>query len=633
MKSLFFIKIKQLQLSFCEDTYFEFNILKAFILLLLSLSFYIAFLFSSSFIQSFQITPINLEILSPWLKSIVKENDGIELYVMTAIFPLFLLLSYFISTSKRIKDFSTRKAELFFLYLFLLFFFVTIFESIQWNNVCILIICLSLLLSFLIFKIEVLHFTVWSRFFITILFFIFLIVLGLFINENPSVMDYSFFLGPNNKLLDGQCLGTFFIQYDLLTSLLLLVMQKMHFIVQEMHYVMIILFAFWILLYKKLAVTVFKNKTVIIYFILILILIRGLAIQGGPVSLPQTGPMRLDLWVPLLLIILSYGFETFFTALIFSLAYFLDDVFGFLYLGMYILFILTFFALNYSRKNVIVLIKLSIPIIFVLFIHFIVFKTISSPAGKLYSNFHIGFTPILPNSFFWSIIFVIPICLYLLIQDNKNIRITLFVFGILCIQLIYFFGRSHENNLRNISGIFIFILFFAIDRFYSAITEKKSFHFAFAFFLCLVLISYNKTLRDLRYTIKNKINTGVFCKYNFEKQFQIDADYLKTLKTKKILFISDYDSYLNYRFGYKQIGYYSPFLINLRNDVTVRFLYEKISEGYRLIIYPAVLSPYIKIEDCMIPYNGELNKITKRSKFILVQRNKNLKELLLVERN
>ena len=620
------------QLSFCEDTYFEFNNLKAFLILGLSIVYYVGFILSSDLIHSIHVTSIDVNSLSPWEKWTVSDNDGIELYIMAISFPILLFCVYSISISKKIKIESFQSRNVLFVYFTFLFLILNVYliSSIHLNVVSLLLFLSTLLFFYLLFYVSKLHLSNVAKLILNIVLFLFVIILGLFINNNASILDYSYIMGPTNKLLEGERLGTFFIQYDILTSMIVLCMQKMHLLIQQMQLIMIIIFAIWILLYKKLVVKLFQNKIVIYSFIFVLLIFRGIAIQGGPVFIPQTGPMRLDLWVPLLLVLLSFGFESIITAIIFSLAYLCDDVFGLLYLLLYLFSLIAFRYSEFKMKRLTTYFLLSIPVVIALIIHFILFKTIASPAGKLYANLHLGFTPIMPFSVFWLLVLIIPICLYILIQEKKQVSFTLFILGLLCIQLIYFFGRSHENNLRNISGIIVFIIFLTIDKIYSSIENRRLMHFIMSLLLSCIVIYNNKVFRNLRYIIKDKINYGIFREYNIEKQIQKNATYLKTLHTNKILFISDYDGYLNYRLGYRQIGFYSPFSINLKNDETVTFLYNEIKDGYRLIIYPASISPFIKIEDCLVPYNIELKKKANGIKFQIVSLQNNLEELQLI---
>jgi len=595
---------------------FECNYLKILILYGSSFLFYLFFLLFANVIHNTG-SHINIKELSPWLQGYGLENDGIELYVMTLSMPIFLLIAYLISVNNRIDFFD--------------------FQNIWIKVLCILIpisafggyllysepLCKMSFAYFIVafalmFLAQFISFSTWNRYVINLSVFIIVVVFGIFVNDYPSIGDYDYFLGPANKLLQGEKLGSFFMQYDLLTTLVVTLMLKMKLMIHEIHFVMIMIFALWILMYKKLATNLFENKNIVIYFIVMLLIVRGVAIMSGPLVCPQVNPMRLDLWVPLFLLMLYYDLKSILVSVVFTIAYLLDDVFGFLYLALYLFSLLCIYIQSYiqTHKNPITVkssFLFAIPFIGLVF-HLIVFKTLASPAGKMYSEYHLGMSPISIYSSFWLLILILSICVYFLVRNRKNRGLLFFLFGIVCVQLSYFFGRSSDNNLRNISGIFIFILFLVIDRLYSNATNKKLANILLALLIAFVVLNYNKAFRDLRFKIAERIESKqiLYRNNSIEKQIEADKTYLKRLKTKKIIILSDYDGYLNYRMGYQQIGYFSPFHTHMKSKETVEFIFSHLKNGYIFIVYPAFGSHNSFIaEFCIKPYNEELLKMTK----------------------
>jgi hypothetical protein len=51
---------------------------------------------------------------------------------------------------------------------------------------------------------------------------------------------------------------------------------------------------------------------------------------------------------------------------------------------------------------------------------------------------------------------------------------------------------------------------------------------------------------------------------------------------EKIVIIGAYDGYLNYRYKIKQQGYFAPFWANPYRDDTVKFIENKINNGYKI---------------------------------------------------
>lgn len=607
----------------------EFSNLKAFALLGLSALFYVAYLATCGIFHNIDAST-DLKAISPWLVRCALENDGIELYVMTLAMPLFLFGAYLISISKRLNSPLLQKPWVLWFYLLIpiMAFALQLVrrEPLYFRSFVLFLFATFFAYSF--YYLAKINVSKWVRL-VNGGFFLFLIFYGFVINDNADIYNYGYLIGPANKLLQGETLGSFYIQYNFLITSITMIMLKMHFLVHQMQVVMIVIFALWIMLYKNLASNIFQNKIIVFYFIAALLIVRGIAILGGPISAPQVSPLRLDLWVPILLVVLYWGYESMVTSICFSMMYLFDDVFGFFYLCLYLFSIVIIYYNKYSQTGENPLstktLKYFVPALIAALIHFAIFKTLTSPAGKIYSDYHLGFLPIARSSSFWLMVWMLPVCLYFLIQDKKNKGLILFIFGLVCIQLTYFFGRSHENNLLNISGIFIFILFLAIDRLYSHVTKKQIGILLISLLIGFIVLNYNQSIWEAKLNLKNKIENGIVYEDPMESQIRSDGEYLKTLHTEKIILITEFDSYINYRLGYKQVGFFSPFYANIENAETVNFLYKQLKKGYRLIAYPGLIIPA-----CFKPYNIELAKITKTETFTLDYLQNNLMELKLV---
>jgi len=614
--------------------YFAWNNTKAFALVLLSLLFYFTYLLASDFIHNTGLPTVDISNLQPYGLGCLSETDGIELPVMTLAMPIFLFCAYLISISKyfNIKPLQKSWITCFYFLIPLSLFALHLRRTEPLCGMSFVWFIIASSFSYVLYYLSTIKMSKWALWLVQISFFIAIIVYGFFINRDESIFDSSFLIGPANKIIQGNWLGTFYMQYDLLSTMVFVFMLKAQLLLHEIRFVLIIIFAVWVLLYKKLAFMVFQNKIVVIYFLVALLLIRGLAIMGGPIAVPQVSPIRLDLWVPLLIVLLTFGFESLVTAVIFAFAYLLNDVFGFFYLGLY-LFSLSILAIDSYRLSKytslpLKLVKYILPALIALIIHYAIFGSIMSSAGKFVAKLNYSFLPIAVNSSFWLLVWMLPVCLYILVQNKKDKALSLFLYGLVCIQLIYFFGRSHDNNLRNISGILLFILFFAIDKLYTFTNNKKRAVIYISILIGAMVLNYNQKVRDLSHSISDQIAQGLFRPYYLDKQITKDGEFLKSLHTNKILFISDYDSYLYYRLGYSQIGFYN-YPVNLQIDSTVSFLYKKVKQGYRLITYPYF---YVSIPLCLKPYNVELAKTRKNEMFILDSLNKNMMELKVVQR-
>jgi len=610
----------------------ELNNAKLLVLFVLSAIFYSAFILLSKIIHSIGINP-DLTDVSAWLLGYAMENDGIELYVMTFVMPIYILSSYLIINYLEIHfSFLSKKSISIVCYLPLLVLVILnlIFKEPLTFKTLVLFFSV-IVISCLIVFLSKFRFSIYTKMSVYIGLFVLFTSVCLLVSMDPSIFNYSYYIGPANKILNGEKLGTFYVQYNIIGTLLFVAMQKCNLLIHEMQIVLSIVFAIWMLLYTKAALLVFKNRSMVGLFLLSLLIVRCLSIWGGPVATPQVSCIRMDLWVPLLIVVLYFGFQSVITASAFSACYLVDDLFGFMYLILYVAILLYHFCHEwYYEKRIQLRIEditlLALPIISCS-IHFIVFGSFSSLAGKIYSNFHFGFLPISEYSSFWLIAWTLPICLYFLCQKKQNRILYLFIFGLACIQLTYFFGRSHEHNLRNISGITIFIFFLTIDTIYSLSSKKKVILFATVIFIGGIVVNLNSTVIEKVALAASKIkNKALIGSSPIEKQIVLQGEYLKSFDPQKIIVLCDIDSYIIYRLGYNQIGYFSPFYANFSSKQTIAFLKDRINNGYRLIVFP----PSIVLAFTPDFFNNDPILVNNRERFVLEALNENLFEMKLV---
>jgi hypothetical protein len=575
-----------------ENNYLEVNNTKLVLLFVLFAIFYFSYILSRDLIHRIGANT-DFTDLNAWLWGCARENDGIELYVMTLAMPVYILASYLVMHFSTIhfSFLSKKRISIFYFILLAVFTIINFIFKEQIIFKTLIVFLAAIVLSIILVYLTRFKFNLAARIVLYLMLFVIVTLIGLLGYNTPSVYDYSYYIGPAIKLLDGEKLGTFYIQYNLLGTFLFAAMQKYPLGINDMWFVLIIIFSFWMTLYLKVASLLFKNRNMIVLFLFALIIVRCLSIWGGPVWIPQVSSIRMDLWVPILIVVSYFGFQSIITAIVFSLCYLLDDVFGFLYLALYVAILFyCFFLKLYNDKRIMIRIKdimlFVLPVISFI-IHFIIFGSLGSPAGKIYSNMHFSFLPISIFSSFWLIAWALPICLYFLCQNKQNRILYLFIFGIMCIQLAYFFGRSHEHNLRNISGITIFIFFLTIDTIYSMASRKNIILWATIIFVGGIAANFNSTLVEKVSISIPRIKHGRWLDPNpIDKQIADQGEYLRSIGASKIIVLTDIDSYINYRLGHRQAGYFSPFYANFSTKQTISFLKDEMKNGYRLIIFP-----------------------------------------------
>src|ERR1035437_2054410 len=98
-----------------ESNRFDVSCLKLWLLLMLSLSFFLFFITTNFFFHSLNNT-IDLSNISPWARDSVVLDKGIEVYEMFICMPIFLFCAYLLSITKSGNSFVFQKPFIFIIY-------------------------------------------------------------------------------------------------------------------------------------------------------------------------------------------------------------------------------------------------------------------------------------------------------------------------------------------------------------------------------------------------------------------------------------------------------------------------------------------------------------------------------------
>src|SRR5512138_2167829 len=151
-----------------------------------------------------------------------------------------------------------------------------------------------------------------------------------------AVVDYSYYVGPALKHMQGSPLGSFYMQYDLLGTLLVEAMMRARLQLHQMQLVMTLMLAAWYGLYWLLIRRLFSHRVIGLMLFLALVIVRFLNIEYHPALTPQVLSHRLDMWVPLVLLSTIWGLDSIKTSFAFAASYALDSTFGFLAASVYL---------------------------------------------------------------------------------------------------------------------------------------------------------------------------------------------------------------------------------------------------------------------------------------------------------
>lgn len=566
------------------------------ILFLLFYFFYITF---ADYIHNFY-PPTDPNAVLWWVQSWLPHK-GIELQVMFIITIFFILLSFVaFKYQNRIAFLNNRYLQ----FLSFLTTFIVILQTKSYSFTPIpnlyfvlwLIIFLSAIL-FLLYKI-VSHFKK-DKLFLEVFFFCIWILFAVFVLtsiDQPLIIDYSYFIGPALKLLQGEPVRSFYMQYDLFSTLIFGLMLNLKMRIWQMQITLGLIYICWFFFYYIFISKFLKEKFLLLIFVISLMLFKYFANGFDIFASPQVLPPRLDLWIILAIIFYKFGTISKVTTFSFGLAYLLNNTFGTFYLILYLIFFsyevykegsIKMDNINY-RKIFHYFLILS-PIIVCLAIQYYFFGSFISSANKLYSSAQISFINLSSHSLLWMIIAALPYMIFILSKTKKagNKKIYLFLFGILSIQLIYFFGRSHDNNLLNISGIFIVILFLTFSEIIEQYKIKSLIFFsAAAFFICSNLLFAENINNKISRSIRHISERQLINQTDIEKFVDNHPDLLDSYENKnKIVIINDYDSYFNYRFNLKQIGFFTPFYSHVYIDETLDYLISLMQNDYKVIFF------------------------------------------------
>lgn len=298
----------------------------------------------------------------------------------------------------------------------------------------------------------------------------------------PSLQDASCILAPALRIGTGARLRDVYMQYDLLPQLLALVWKKVGGAPLTFSYVgaatfyALFLGAFW------LSRRLFVHATLAAPLLICLVVVRFYAVMLDGAATPQVTPMRLDLWLPLLAVAFSVGLRHWLVGLVLGAMCFFARSIGTLYLIAYVI-ALSADVLAEQRASgsasprallqaAAVVARETAPTWGFVALAFLmaraVFGSFGSDAVALYRSYGVHMMRVSPDSFYWWLLPMTGIVGWLAFEtraagSQRRGQAALFAVALTAVSSIYFFGRSHEHNLINLSASFLFCTFLGID--------------------------------------------------------------------------------------------------------------------------------------------------------------------------
>ena len=600
----------------------DFALLETLLLALgLSGLWYFVYYLSAPWIWS-QNLPFNSADLTPWIRSALAK-DGIEIYALYILMFVNITSALVLSgvIVQRARK-SARRAIVAVSLLASIIFCATVGFTLPINTLketsLSMIILESLLITLAVFPLVALLYFLerrsprWGMALAAML-----IAPTCFIaTSHISWLDYSYIFAPALRISQGNALSDIYFQYDLMLSLLAEVWMKLGLaldtfqVLGQCAYFLALLGIF--LLSRKL----FLKKELSVLLLAALLLARIYAGADDPIRAFQATPLRLDLWLPLLVLAYYLGPYHWSLGVYCGLLVLIHKNFGIIYSLAYLQLLLTLGLVGYlnSRKTGSSLGGLIdhgrrclLPLILIIVSwvanHALFRNAAFANFADFYQKIGIGFLKIDPTSFYWYVPPILSSAIILLVRLRNHVSPAYLVSGFLLVYCaignsVYFFGRSAETNILNISLVLLFLFFFLLDLIsrtlneddYSgtALSHLRSYGPLYIGALCILtlIVSYSHLIfTKAAIQIENAKTVELIYPVEQDKNFQGYMNRIRqvTGNSSKVYFIDDYDFTFYYYGGYTQVGYCNPFRTWIFTKDLNRFLQGLLDSGYYLV--------------------------------------------------
>jgi hypothetical protein len=434
-----------------------------------------------------------------------------------------------------------------------------------------------------------------------------------------SWQDYTYIFAPALRLINGAAVSDIYFQYDLLLSLLAAGWMKLNLdlnsfqiLGQAAYYVAILgVFIF--------SAKIFQKKELAVFLLAALVLGRMYASQWDAIICFQVTPLRLDLWLPLLVLVYYLGPYHWSASLLCGFLLIVHKTFGIIYSVAYIQLLLTLCAIEYfddMGKSPLLqsLIRYGkrfvVPAIILATSGSVSYFLFRNPEFPNYSGYYqkigIGFIQIAETSFYWYVPAIMSMVVILLFRLRKSLPTAYLTTGFMLTfctigNSIYFFGRSHEHNILNIAIVFLFLFFFLLDLIARSLSEyvgsSSTLSFlrqhgvtgAAAVLIAMIIVSYSDNIAT-----KGRLQLQGFQSARWIYPFEWRGaffNYIAKVKevtnnSSKVYFMHHSDFALYYSGGYAPVGYPNPFEAWIFTKDLTRFLQGLLDNGYYLVCSP-----------------------------------------------
>ena len=408
----------------------------------------------------------DLNLFTPWLHLYAQSRKGIELPVLFVALMSLCLGAWICSRyfSARLKQaFSSMPALLLgnFIAVFAIVFFLfpgkehSVGAFFHWElHPSLLGFALFIAFSLIPFG---------KKYSYPLIGFSIVIICTLISTSAISLYNYSYIVEPVMRAMAGQSLSEVVSQYDALLPLTISPFVAQHWDLNQYKVLLQIantVFNVWMfyVLYKMV------RKEVFLFAIILFVLAKYHLNLSDATKVPQVSFLRLEIWLPLYVLVRRYGLTSIAPVLYLCVMIVLSKTFATIFAGLYVGFLFLrklSGGQDLSWKRIVT--------ISVIVVSMAVFAQLLFSNERLsdYLRFQISFWPLGTQSFFWVVAPLLIFCAGLIFsqtgEEAKAYNANGLLIFLCCGALVYFLGRSHENNLLNISSILIFTLAIALN--------------------------------------------------------------------------------------------------------------------------------------------------------------------------
>ena len=435
---------------------------------------------------------------------------------------------------------------------------------------------------------------------ISIFIFIFLFILCLVTDTGLSRIDYNFIFPPAWRLLHGYGLNQTFSIYEHFLSILTAVWIKF-FPIGTLP--LLGRFSYFALFFGTyfFARNLFNNKQLACYLLISLVIVKIYGNLLPPDAIMQVTPWRLDWWIVLLALAYWKTTHHWIIGASLGLLIIFHHSFGCIYTISYFIFILMliFFKRSFSLyfRNLIIVV--------IAFLLYGIFLHPQLDMALFYQKTGMGFLRITRQSFYWYMPVIFATTFLLICKNRSLLSQRFFETSILLLSLaignsMYFFGRSHENNIINIAGVLLTVFFLFLDLIdveLKQLTSKKFSRGAVPLMACAVIlaISYQYADRAIKlvHTQFSNLKDHRFISDSFSDFESLDFSKLRTLtnSSPKVIFVSQQDFYFYYFGGYALPQDYRCYTCSwfiMKNYIN--YLNDQLKKGFYIVINPQEMS-------------------------------------------